>query len=164
MVAFTWQEINALKLFAAEGGRIVFVGEWDMYYGVGIGVENQFLSDMGAEMVNIGQAVECGYRDLPGNVLRQHQVTNNMTAVRLACASVIVPGPNDFALIYDSSETKVLAGVAKIDVTPLPPPATSPVLDLRFLRQAEDRQSELEGITLTASGEELVQERTVRRR
>jgi hypothetical protein len=44
-----------------------------------------------------------------------------MTAVRLACASKIIPGPNDFPLIYDSSNSVVLAGVAKIDVTPLSP-------------------------------------------
>lgn len=127
-VAFTWEEINAFKQFAAEGGRIVFIGEYEGYYGVGIDVENAFLTSMGAEMENIGNAVECGYRDLSGSVLRSHQVTGGMTAVRVACASVIVPGPNDFPLFYDSSNTKVLAGVAKIDVTPLSGPVAAPAL------------------------------------
>lgn len=122
-------EINALKLFAAEGGRIVYVGEWDGFLGAtGIAVENQFLSDMGAQMQNIGDAVDCGSVDLPGTSLRAHQITTGMTGVRVGCASVIVPGPNDFALFFDSTNTKVLAGVAKIDVTPLPSPSPSAAL------------------------------------
>ncbi|MCH7563218.1 MAG: Ig-like domain-containing protein [Gemmatimonadetes bacterium] len=126
---YTVAEINALKLFAAEGGRIVYVGEWDGFLGAtGIAVENQFLSDMGAQMQNIGDAVDCGSVDLPGTSLRAHQITTGMTAVRVGCASVIVLGPNDFALFFDSTNTKVLAGVAKIDVTPLPSAAAAAAL------------------------------------
>ena len=131
LVAFTVAEINTLKQFAAEGGRIIFVGEYDGFYGAGIQIENQFLVDMGAEMVNIGEAVDCGYHDLPGTALRSHQVTTGMSAMRIACASVITPGPNDFAFLYDSTDTKVLAGVAKIDVTPLLPGAPAPSAQLR---------------------------------
>ena len=120
MVPYTSAEINVLKQFAAEGGRIVFIGEWDGFYGAGIALENEFLADMGAVMTNIGQAVDCGYNDLPAASIREHQITTGMTGVRVACASVIVPGPNDFALFYDLSNTRVLAGVATIDITPLP--------------------------------------------
>jgi hypothetical protein len=120
MVAFTVDEINAFKLFASEGGRVVFIGEWDDYYGTGIALENDFLLNMGAVMTNIGNAVDCGYTDLPDTSLRPHQITGGMTAVRVACASVIVPGPDDYPLFYDSTNTLVLAGVAKIDTTPLP--------------------------------------------
>ena len=117
-VAFTVDEINALKDFAAEGGRIVFIGEWDGYYGpTGLAVENAFLADMGAVMTNIGLAVDCGYNTLPGASLRPHQVTTGMTEVTIACASVIVPGPGDYPLFYDSTNTQVLAGVATIDTT-----------------------------------------------
>lgn len=119
-------EVNLLKQFAAEGGRIVFVGEHDGYYSTGIPIENQFLIDMGAQMTNIGQQVDCGRVLEPANVLRQHQVTNGMTAVSMACASVLVPGPNDFALWYDLTNTQVLAAVAKVSTTPLPiPPAAA---------------------------------------
>jgi hypothetical protein len=120
LVAFTNDEINAFKLFASGGGRVVFIGEWDGYYGAGIALENEFLLNMGAVMTNIGDAVDCGYWDLPGTSLRPHQITAGMTAVRIACASVIVPGPDDYPLFYDSTNTLVLAGVAKIDTTPLP--------------------------------------------
>ena len=137
MVAFTPAEINVLKQFAAEGGRVVFIGEWDGFYGTGIALENDFLGKMGALMTNIGEAVDCGYTDLPEASLRPHQVTTGMTGVRVACASVIVPGPQDYALFYDKSNTKVLAGVATIDLTPLPllsryPAVTAPT----FIRSA----------------------------
>ncbi|KIX84719.1 hypothetical protein THFILI_03660 [Thermus filiformis] len=32
----------------------------------------------------------------------------------------MVPGPNDYPLYYDSTNTKVLSAVATIDPTPLP--------------------------------------------
>ncbi|BCP97195.1 hypothetical protein TthHB5008_02970 [Thermus thermophilus] len=32
----------------------------------------------------------------------------------------MVPGPNDYPLYYDSSNSKVLSAVATIDTTPLP--------------------------------------------
>jgi hypothetical protein len=120
LVPYTTDEINAFKQFADEGGRVVFIGEWEGYYGAGIPLENQFLLDMGAVMTNIGDAVDCGYTDLPAASLRPHQITTGMTGVRIACASVIVPGPEDYPLYYDSTNTLVLAGVAKIDTTALP--------------------------------------------
>jgi Carboxypeptidase regulatory-like domain/WD40-like Beta Propeller Repeat len=127
-VFYTVAEINSLKAFAVEGGRIVYVGEWDGFLTQnGIDVENKFLTDMGAEMRNIGQAVDCGFNTLAGNIV-QHQVTAGMTGITLACASVIVPGPNDFALFYDRSGTKVLAGVAKIDPTPISAPAPASII------------------------------------
>ena len=107
LVAYTVPEINAFKQFAADGGRLVFVGEWDGYYGAGIALENAFLLNMGAVMTNIGQAIDCGYNTLPAASLRPHEVTTGMTGVTIACASVIVPGPTDFPLYYDLSNTKL---------------------------------------------------------
>jgi YVTN family beta-propeller protein len=120
-VAFKPVEINTLKNFAENGGRIVFIGEYDGYYGTtGLSVENDLLLKMGAVMQNVGNALDCGYNVLPGARLRTHQVTTGMTQVTVACASVITLGPNDFPLFYDSTNSNVLAGVAKIDVAPLP--------------------------------------------
>lgn len=118
-VTFTNAEINALKQFAAEGGRVVFIGEWQGYYDA-ITLENDFLNKMGAVMTNTGQAVDCGYTTLPQASLRPHQITQGMTNVTVACSSVLVPGPNDYPLYYDSTNTKVLSAVATIDITPLP--------------------------------------------
>jgi hypothetical protein len=119
-VAYTLDEVNAFRQFASEGGRIVFLGEWGQYYGAtGINVENAFLVDMGALMTNTGAAVDCGYTDLPAASLRPHEVTSGMTGVRVACASVITPGPHDYPLYYDSTNTQLLAGVAAIATAPL---------------------------------------------
>lgn len=120
LVPFTLQEVNAFKEFAKEGGRVVFIGEWDRYYGSGIELENDFLLDMGAVMTNIGMAVDPGYTLLPETSLRPHQITQGLTNLTIAYASVIVPGPQDYPLFYDTTNTFCLAGVAQVDTTPIP--------------------------------------------
>lgn len=119
MTPYSTAEINSLKLFAGEGGRVVFVGEWDGFYGAGIGVENDFLTKMGAVMRNSGGRVDCGRNVLPGSSLRPHQVTTGLTQLTIACASVVVPGPNDYPLFYNRGGTLLLGAVAKVDLTPL---------------------------------------------
>ncbi|WP_373495909.1 Ig-like domain-containing protein [Aquiflexum sp.] len=124
-VAFTLGEINELKKFGEEGGRIVFVGEHSTFYGsTGIQVENQFLINMGAVMRNVGQAVDCLDDDglhpiLPASSLRPHPITRDMTNLTVACASVIELGPNDFPLFYNIANNLVLGGVAQIDTAPI---------------------------------------------
>jgi hypothetical protein len=121
LVEFTTQEVNTLKRFAADGGRIMFIGEWDGYYTqTGLDLQNRFLQDMGALMTNTGGAVDCGYTVLPLASLRPSPLTAGLEQLTIACASVIVLGPNDYALFYDTTNTQLLAGVASIDVTPLP--------------------------------------------
>jgi hypothetical protein len=124
MTPYSAAEINALKAFAGEGGRIVFVGEYEGFYGDGIGVENDFLTSMGAVMTNTGGEVDCadeaGYKVLPSTSLRSHQVTGGLTQLTIACASVLDPGPDDYPLFYDRSGESLLGAVAKVDLTPLP--------------------------------------------
>ena len=120
MTSYSVAEINSLKQFSADGGRIVFVGEWDLFYGVGLNVENDFLTAMGAVMRNTGGAIDCGRNVIPASSLRSHQVTTGLAQLTIACASVVAPGPNDYVLFYDKSGTQVLGAVAKVDVTPLP--------------------------------------------
>ncbi|HEY4303324.1 MAG TPA: Ig-like domain-containing protein [Gemmatimonadaceae bacterium] len=117
--AFSNAEINNLKQFSADGGRIVFVGEWVPLY-TGQQTENDFLSAMGAKMTNIGGAFDNGGVNIPATSLRQHQITTGMTGLWVAAASEVGPGPNDFAIIYDHTNTHVLVAAARVDVTPLP--------------------------------------------
>jgi len=121
--AYSHAEINSLKAFAGQAGRILFVGEHVGFYGSGrIGVENQFLADMGAVMQNTGGAVDCANPSrpvLPSSSLRSHQVTEGLTQLTVACASVLNPGPNDYPLFYDTSNQQVLGAVAKVDLTSL---------------------------------------------
>ena len=121
-VFYTVSEINAMKQFSSEGGRIIFVGEHAGFYGGGFPAQNDFLTKMGAQMTNVGDFIDCGYNTLPGTSLRTHQVTTGMTDVTMGCSSQIILGPNDFALYYDLSNTKILSGVAKINTLPLPAP------------------------------------------
>ena len=123
-VSFAWNEINAIKSFSAEGGRVLFVGEHAGYYGPGIGVENDFLTSMGAVMRNLGQSIDCGYVVIPGSNIQAHQITNGLTELTVACLSVLQLGPNDFSLMTSVEVPgAVLMAVAKVDLTPLAPPA-----------------------------------------
>jgi len=117
-VNYTVDEINTLKAFAAEGGRIVFVGEWEGFYNH-IPVENQFLASMGAVLRNTGGSVDCNPTIIPSTSNRTHPIMLGIDELTIACASVIEPGPGDFALFYDTTNTQVLAGVAKINTAPI---------------------------------------------
>ena len=116
--AYTVEEINTFKSFAAQGGRLIFVGEHSFFY-LHIDVQNQFLLNMGAVLHNTGGALDCGYTTIPNASNRVHPIMEGINELTIACASVIEPGPNDFPLFYDTTNTYVLAGVAKIDSTPI---------------------------------------------
>jgi hypothetical protein len=53
--------------------------------------------------------------------------------ISIACASVIEPGEGDFALFYDTTNTFVLGGVAKID--------TAPISELKQVTRTKIKQS-----------------------
>ena len=119
-VQYTVEEINTLKQFASEGGRIIFMGEHEGFYGAsGIAIENQFLISMGAVLTNTGGQVDCGYTVLPSTSNRDHPIMADIDDLTIACASVIEPGEGDFPLFYDSTNELVLGGVAKIDTAPI---------------------------------------------
>ena len=119
---FSDTEINILKQFAAEGGRIIFSGEHGGYYGSYVGpVENAFFAKMGGQLTNTNAIVACsGSWVIPQSSIRPHQVTAGLTGVAIPCASGINLGPNDYALFYDALGTTVVGAVAKIDLTPIP--------------------------------------------
>lgn len=129
-VAFENSEINVLKQFASEGGRVIFVGEHFGYYGAYIDpVENTFLQKMGAVLRNPGNAgrnpgngVYACSGTVTGSGIRQHQLTTGLTAVAFACSTEVELGPNDFAVLtyVDQGFERVLVATAKVDLTPLP--------------------------------------------
>ena len=112
-------EVNAFKRFAAEGGRIVFVGENAGFYGSFFELQNDLLEAFGATLRNVGGVFHIGYSQLPQSSLRPHQITAGVVTLTIAASSEIVLGPGDFALYYDATETFVLSGVATIDTTQL---------------------------------------------
>ncbi|MBZ9630493.1 hypothetical protein LB465_06845 [Salegentibacter sp. LM13S] len=134
-VQYTVAEINTLKSFSSEGGRIIFMGEYDSFYGPGIAIENQFLLNMGAVLTNTGGALDCDYTVLPESSNRDHPIMDGVGSLTIACASVIEPGEGDFALFYDTTNTYVLGGVAKID--------TAPITELAQVERSKLRQSNI---------------------
>jgi hypothetical protein len=110
-------DVNGLKRFASEGGRVIVVGE--NIYAVGeegIAAENALLGQLGAQLTNTGDcAVPGEYAPAVGN----HDLVSGVTAIFMNCVSTMTPGPNDYPLFEDSRHL-VVGAVAKIDVTPLP--------------------------------------------
>jgi len=115
---FAVSEINVLKNFAAEGGRIIYMGEFEGYFTTSdIAVENDFLAKMGAVAHNGGQNRLCTGTT---TLIAPHQITTGVTSIAFACASEMdVLGPNDYALFRDPSTQAVIGAVAKIDLQPL---------------------------------------------
>lgn len=118
--AFTDAELNSLKQFASEGGRIIFAGEHSGFYGTWIAsVENPFFQAMGAQLTNLQVAVNCGPYLVGQAQLRAHQITTGLTDLAVPCAAGIQLGPNDFAIVYDNTGTTIIGAVAKVDLTPI---------------------------------------------
>jgi hypothetical protein len=121
-------EANTLKVFASQGGRIIFSGEHGGYYGSYIGpVEDALLAKLGGHLTNTASVVNCGGWLVGASNLRPHQVTTGLTDLAIPCASGINLGPDDYALIYDTFGTTIVGAVAKIDVTLIPLSARPPV-------------------------------------
>jgi len=119
---FTPVEVNTLKTFMSEGGRIVFVGENGEDYGMT--ALDDLMVKMGSTMRGVSDYVHCEGAVLGADRLRPHQITAGMTQLAVDCASSLTLGPNDLALVFDQSNTKPLAGVARTDnvVLPIAPP------------------------------------------
>ena len=78
---------------------------------------------MGAATQVISGEVDCGYTVIPGSNIHPHQITSGLSDITVACLSPLSLGPNDYALFTSVQfPGDVLAAVAKVDLTPLPPP------------------------------------------
>lgn len=121
-IAYSLDEINNLKLFAEQGGRIVFIGEFNGFYEeIGFRTQNHFLENMGSDMRNIGGNLACFgiERLIPLSSLRPHPITRDMTGVTFACASIVETGVNDYPFVYDRTFNQILASVAQINTAPI---------------------------------------------
>lgn len=115
--SYSPDEVSRLKQFAAQGGRIVFVGEHELFYGLkGIEVENNFLISMGAFMRNIGKDVYGGNHYFDVGEDNQHQTVQNVETLVFNRVSLLSLGPNDYPLVKSADGLDVIAGVARIDI------------------------------------------------
>lgn len=110
-------DLNGLKQFASEGGRVVLITDNDAWLsGTTFEGQNQILSDLGVHMtINPGCAA---YYYIPAE--GSHQATMGVSQLYMACASTITMGPGAYTLFRDPTNSQVVVAVAKIDVTPLP--------------------------------------------
>ena len=120
-ITFTAAEINALKTFSSEGGRIVFVGENGSTYSYQSSVENPFLAAMGS---SVRTNAMC---DAPGVIVAtaSHALTTGIDAsgsggFYMNCSSYLTGlGGSDVAL-FRSSANNILGAVVAINRTLLP--------------------------------------------
>ncbi len=119
--AFTTSELNALKTFSSEGGRIVFVGENGSTYSYQSSVENPFLAAMGS---SVRTNALCDAGGVIVNTLA-HTLTTGISAsgtggFYMNCSSYLTGlGASDVAL-FRSSANNILGAVVAINRTPLP--------------------------------------------
>lgn len=116
-VTFSRTEVNAMKQFAAEGGRLVFVGNQTAFYASGVATENGLMTQLGSALVNTNAVLLNGaYSTTVGT----HQLTSGVSGVWFNGCSYMTLGPNDFALMTDGAAGHVVMAVTKIDTTPIP--------------------------------------------
>ncbi len=123
---FAKAEYNALKTFASEGGRIVYVGENGGYYSYGLTLQDTFIRTMGGVMTNTGSCDAGGWIVKP----YAHQLStgigeDNATGFYMNCVSRLNLGPNDYAIFRDprtliGGQMTVMVGAAKIDYALIP--------------------------------------------
>jgi hypothetical protein len=125
-VIFVWtpggqvpiSDVNGLKQFAGQGGRIVLVGEHEAFMGPeGIAAENQLIHDLGGQLTNEGGCLVNG--DERAHAEGTHQLVTGVAQIRMGCVSPMTPGPDDFVLFRAPTE-EVVGAVVKIDLTPIP--------------------------------------------
>jgi hypothetical protein len=111
-------DVNGLKQFAGQGGRVVVVGENEWVMGAeGLAAENQLLQDLGAQLTNQGGCLVNG--DERALAEGTHQMVTGITQIVMACVSPMIPGPDDFVL-FRAPGGEVVGAVAKIDLSLLP--------------------------------------------
>lgn len=120
MVPYSAAEISAFKQFAADGGRIVFIGENESWYGKGIAIENSFLQSMGAQLENKGGTVLEGMTVLRPAAGSMHQILKDAPSILTNRVSTIKLGPLDYPLFMDKTGTHIVVAVAQINVNANP--------------------------------------------
>ena len=119
-VAYTGAEINTMKQFVADGGRIVFIGERGGFYGSTniANVANPFLKDMGAKSTIVAAEIDGGQTKVPASSLNTtHQVMTGLTGIEHAATSKMTLDPGDTFLIKSQDGTSTVAAAVKINTT-----------------------------------------------
>lgn len=111
----TIPEINGIKAFLAQGGRVLYIGE-NSGFQYTLSEATSLLSAMGASTTATGS---CAWGTV---TVYPHQLTTGIAnnTFNIACASIINPGAGDYVLMRDASGNAI-AVVAHVNTTPIPP-------------------------------------------
>lgn len=123
--AYSADEINGLKQFAAEGGRIVYIADYcdperNLVYCDGGIILNALTSALGVGITYVGGVFGSAIEDLPVSIL-PHQVTTGMGDWQTAGAGALAVGTGATPLIVfveDETTTHTLAAVAPVQTSP----------------------------------------------
>lgn len=122
-VEYSAAEVAAFKQLIAAGGRVVVVGERGSTpelpesYLAHRQTLNKLLADMGTTMRNIGGEYECpseanAHIALPKQSIKNHQVTDDVKGLTVACLSELEIGPKEKELVRSTRPGRhVLAAV-----------------------------------------------------
>jgi hypothetical protein len=117
-VEFTTAEVNALKQFVTEGGRILFIGENAGFYGAaGMATMNNFFIRMGVSIRGISGTSHVGYQTSTNIV--PHPLTAGVDALRWAGGGVLEVGPEADLMFYDMTGALLVGATEPIDPAPL---------------------------------------------
>ncbi|HMU66131.1 MAG TPA: Ig-like domain-containing protein, partial [Cellvibrionaceae bacterium] len=109
---FTAEKVAALKQFAQEGGRVVFMGEGPLHYSAIDSVENPLLKQLGTSTL-AGKE----YSTFSGALTvsaTPHQLTTGIKQIRVNVPLELSLGATDFPLLTDA-DGKVVIAVTRID-------------------------------------------------
>lgn len=111
--SFTTSEVNGIKSFLAQGGRVLYIGE-NSGFQYTLNAANALLATMGA---TTGSSGACVYEALP--TITAHQLTAGTTGFTVNCASKVIPGSGDQVLMRDGSGNAIVV-IANVNTTLIP--------------------------------------------
>ncbi len=136
---FSYSEINSLKQFAAEGGRILFIGENSAYYS-GQALETSFLHSMGASssftVVPACAAWGEVVRSVANPLTSGYPATGTGGFYQICSSYHTGHGATETPIMYDASNL-VVGTVVQVNTTPLPPAEMAALRSLRAMRSPQ---------------------------
>ena len=132
-LGFTTAQINGLRTFASEGGRILFIGENGGYYPYQ-SVENAFIFAMGSPMTSVGSCAAPGELVTSiSHALTAGIATSGAGGFYMNCASYHTGhGTGDVALMKDASN-RVVVSVLKVNYGTYLPSLMAPLRAQRIV-------------------------------
>ncbi len=136
MTNFSFTEINGLKAFAADGGRILMVGENQYYYSYQ-SVETALLRNLGSSITVVPACAAWGeiVRSVSHPLTAGVSLTGTGGFYQICSSYHTGHGANDTILMYDAAN-RVVGTVIQVNTTPLQPALLAPMRAQRSV-QAE---------------------------